>query len=60
MTNEILKKYLGKNCLITTFNTGILGVISDIHENWLEVKTKKNVQLVNAEFVQSIKVIDRG
>ncbi|MGQ9779751.1 MAG: DUF6897 domain-containing protein [Bacillota bacterium] len=61
MTNEILKKYIGKNCYISTgpFGTSIVGIISDINENWLEITTKKNIQLVNAEFVQSIRVVDR-
>ena len=61
MTNEILKKYIGKNCHISTgpFGTSIVGIISDINENWLEVKTKKDIQLINAEFIQSIRVVNR-
>jgi hypothetical protein len=61
VTNEILKKFIGRNCHISigTFGTSLIGVINDINENWIEVKTKKEIQLVNAEFVQSIKVVDR-
>ncbi len=58
MTNEILKKYTGMKCIITTgsFGTSAIGVIIDVNENWLEVETKKGKELINAEFVQSIKI----
>ncbi|MDF2593316.1 MAG: hypothetical protein K0S75_2782, partial [Clostridia bacterium] len=30
--------------------------IIDVNENWIEVETKKGNELINAEYVQSIKV----
>lgn len=59
MTNELIKKYIGKNCQISTgsFNNSIKGEIIDINENWLEVQTKKGKELINAEYIQSIKMI---
>ncbi|AOT71550.1 hypothetical protein Gferi_19635 [Geosporobacter ferrireducens] len=58
MTNEVLKKYIGKNCNISTgtFGVNIIGRIIDVNENWIEVETKKGNELINAEFVQHIKV----
>jgi hypothetical protein len=58
MTNEVIKKYIGKNCRISTgsFGTNVIGKIIDVHENWIEVQTKKGNELINAEFVQSIKI----
>lgn len=58
MTNEIIKKYIGKYCKISTgsFGTNLVGTIIDVNENWLEVGTKKGKELINADFVQSIKV----
>lgn len=60
MLNELIKKYIGKNCLITTgsFGTSVKGKINDVNENWLELETKKGKELINAEFVQSIKILD--
>lgn len=60
MLNELIKKYIGKNCLITTgsFGTNVKGKIVDVNENWLELETKKGKELINAEFVQSIKILD--
>ena len=59
MTNELIKKYVGKNCLISTgsFGSNVQGEIVAVNENWIEIKTKKNDELVNIEFVQSIKII---
>lgn len=58
MTNEVIKKYIGRNCTISTgsFGTSVVGRIIDVNENWIEVETKKGNELINAEFVQSIKV----
>ena len=58
MTNDVIKKYIGKNCRISTgsFGTNITGKILDVNENWIEVETKKGNELINAEYVQSIKV----
>lgn len=58
MTNEVIKKYIGKNCRISTgsFGTNVTGIILDVNNNWLEVETKKGKELINADFIQSIKV----
>ncbi|MGE4284179.1 MAG: hypothetical protein AB7G87_10715 [Clostridia bacterium] len=59
MTNEIVKKYVGNTCRISTgvFGTNVVGKIIDVNENWIEIETKKGNELINAEFIQSIKVI---
>jgi len=58
MTNEVIKKYIGRNCKISTgsFGTNVSGRIIEVNENWIEIETKKGNELINAEFVQSIKV----
>ena len=28
----------------------------DVYENWIEVETKKGKELINAEYVQSIRI----
>lgn len=60
MINELIKKYIGKTCQISTgnFNNSVKGKITDVNENWLELETKKGKELVNAEFIQSIKILD--
>ena len=59
MTNEVIKKYIGSNCSISTgsFGTSLVGKIINVTENWLEVETRKGIELINAEFIQSIKIM---
>ncbi len=58
MTNEMLRKYVGKQCKIyqRSFGTNVTGKILDINENWIEVETTNGTQLINADFVQNIKI----
>jgi hypothetical protein len=58
MTNELIKKYLGINCKISTgsWGTNVVGKIIDVNENWLEVETRKGKELINADLVHYIKV----
>lgn len=58
MTNELIKEYIGKTCKISTgsFGTNVAGKIIGVNENWLEVETKRGKELINADFIQSIKV----
>lgn len=58
MSNEMLKKYIGKRCKISTgsFGTNVHGEIIDIIEEWVEVQTRRGIEIINAEFIQSIKI----
>lgn len=58
MTNEIIKRYTGIKCKLSTgsFGTTVSGKIIEVNENWIEVETKNGIELINAEFVQSIKI----
>jgi hypothetical protein len=58
MTNEILRQYIGKTCKVSTGSLGttVVGKILEVNENWLELETKKGKELINADFIQSIKV----
>lgn len=62
MANEIIKKYIGVKCILSTgtFGTNSVGVILNVNENWVEVKTKRGIEIINAEFVQHIKILDKS
>lgn len=61
MTNDIIKKHIGSTCMFSTGTLGAnaTGTILDVQENWVEIQTKKGIQVINAEFVQQIKVIKK-
>ncbi|MTI68428.1 MAG: hypothetical protein FH753_17750 [Firmicutes bacterium] len=58
MANDVIKKYIGKKCKITTgsFGTTVAGKIVEVKDNWIEVETKKGKELINADFIQNIKI----
>lgn len=58
MMNEVIKKHIGKTCKISTgsFVREAIGKIIDVNENWIEIETKKGKELINADFIQSIKI----
>lgn len=56
MTNELLKKYLGRRCIVSTgsFGNTAIGVINAIEDNWIEVETKQGPRLLNVDYVTSV------
>jgi ferredoxin-fold anticodon binding domain-containing protein len=56
MTNELIRKYIGKQCIVSTgsFGTVAVGQIVAVEDNWIEVITKKGSQLLNSDFVTNI------
>jgi hypothetical protein len=59
MTNELLQKYIGRTCKLSSgsYGTTVRGQIVEVNENWVEVETAKGRELINAEFIQTIKVL---
>lgn len=56
MGNEIIKEYVGKTCKIFGGQSvNGIGKIIEVNENWIKLETKKGVELINAEYIQSIK-----
>jgi hypothetical protein len=59
MTNEVIRKYIGSTCTISSGSfAAVTGKIIEVNENWIEVETKKGRELVNADYIQSIKITE--
>ena len=58
MTNELIGKYVGRDCYITTGTMGVsvTGKIIEVRENWIEVQTRKGVEILNLDFIQHIRL----
>lgn len=61
MTNELLKKYVGSRCVVSTgsFGTSVTGVISTVEDNWMEVTTNKGPRLINVDYITNISITDK-
>jgi len=59
LTNEMIKKYKGKRCKITTgaLGTTVVGKMVEINENWIEIETRKGIEIINSDFIQSVRII---
>lgn len=58
MDVKILEKYIGKYCKLYdgTAISGKVGRILDVKGHWIEFETKKDIELINADYVMRIKV----
>ena len=56
MPKEIIKDYIGKKVSITLFNNAFAfnGILESFEANWIKVSTKKNIQIINVDHIQSI------
>jgi len=60
LSNELIKNCLGKECNIST---GSLGSsfnkvkIVEVIDNWIKVESKGKEDLINVDFIQSIKIL---
>lgn len=52
---ELSKKFIGKECLIYTFNSQLQGTIEEVTDGALLIKNKDNVEAVNLDFVMRIR-----
>lgn len=58
--NEIINMYLEKNCAVTVSGySQIRGKISSVKENWIVVETKTGNEVINLDYVVSIKEITK-
>jgi len=58
MNNELLAKYKGRKCILYTgsFGSTVQGQILDVVDNWVEVKTKKQIKIINAEYITTVTI----
>lgn len=58
MPTEMMKEFIGKQCVITLFNEmgGVQGTILAVEENWIKVDEKKRVRIINGDMIRDIAV----
>jgi len=53
--NESVKQFIGKNCIIYTYNNQLTGTVVSVEDNWLTLKTKTVSELVNLDYISRIR-----
>ena len=56
MPTEMIKEFIGKECIISLFNevVGVQGTIIAIEENWIKVEEKKKIRIINGDMIRDI------
>ena len=59
MSEELLAEFLGKVCSISLFNEsfGITGRLVSAKDNWLKIREKDGIRLVNGDMIRDIKLM---
>ena len=56
--SEIIKRFIGKDCIITTMNATIVAKIEAVEDNWIIVSSDKKgsggTDVVNIEYISRI------
>lgn len=56
MPTELLREFIGKNCIISLFNSvvAVQGKIVAVEENWIKVEAKKKISVINGDMITDI------
>lgn len=50
--NEMINKFIGKECIINTENElSILGIINSYNDGWIEIENKGRCSVVNCQYI---------
>lgn len=59
MPEELLKEFIGKRCSVYQMGGSFSqeGTITAVEGNWVRFETKKDVQLLNGDMIQNIRLL---
>ncbi len=59
MPKELLKEFIGKNCIITLMNNKIkiTGIVEDVEGYWIKIQEKDSKRIMNGAIIRDIKTI---
>jgi len=55
MSNEVIKNFIGKDCIMSTFQTQITGVIESIEDNWVIIRVGEQIEIINIDYISRIR-----
>ncbi len=59
MPQELLKEFIGKNCIITLMSNKVklTGIIEEVEGYWIKIQEKDSKRVVNGAIIRDIKII---
>jgi hypothetical protein len=63
---DIIKDFIGKECIISTMKSDVIGVVESVQDNWVRVKTTANEasdgntsDIINIDYISRIRLFPR-
>lgn len=57
--SEIIKRCIGKTCIITTMSENVVGTIEAVEDHWIVVSSTENkaggTEIINIEYISRIR-----
>lgn len=54
--NQIIKNFIGKKCIVYTFDSQIVGTIKQVEDNWVMVlKKQETIDAINIDYIKLIR-----
>lgn len=55
MSGDMLKVFIGKDCVVYTIDKYVSGIIEQINDNWLNIKTQDGLEMLNIDYIVRVK-----
>jgi len=55
--NEVIKGFIGKECIVSTMNSNVTGVVEAVDENWVSIRprNKTATEIMNTDHISRIR-----
>lgn len=57
--SEMIKEFIGKECIVYTFQNQVTGVIEKVEGNWISIKKDNTYEILNIEYISRIREYPR-
>lgn len=57
---ELAKRFIGKECVISTFNSQAVGVIKEVTDGAVLIENNENLEIINIDYIVKIKEYPRN
>lgn len=57
---ELARRFIGKECVISTFNSQVVGVIKEVTDGAVLIENNENLEIINIDYIVKIKEYPRN
>lgn len=57
---ELARRFIGRECVISTFNSQVVGVIKEVTDGAVLIENNENLEIINIDYIVKIKEYPRN